>query len=185
MMDLDMTESLAPKSDQLDAVDLVAGPRTFTIENVTKHNNEQPFNFHLAGFPRVWRPGLSMRRVIAKAWGSKASAYIGQSVTLFCDPTVQFGNEAVGGTRISHMTGIDKPLKVPLLIKKGRSAVFTVQPLAAPAPARDFLAEAELAGGDEGSLRALWLAAQQAGAAQEVLDKIRSMATPADENPPA
>lgn len=185
MIDLDMTESLAPKSDQLDAVDLVAGPRTFTIENVTKHNNEQPFNFHLAGFPRVWRPGLSMRRVIAKAWGSKASAYIGQSVTLFCDPTVQFGNEAVGGTRISHMTGIDKPLKVPLLIKKGRSAVFTVQPLAAPAPARDFLAEAELAGGDEGSLRALWVAAQQAGAPQETLKAIYALATPADENPQA
>lgn len=134
-MDLDMTESLAPKSDQLDAIDLVSGPRTFQIENVSKHNAEQPFNFHLAGFPRVWRPGKSMRRVIAAAWGTKASAYIGQSVTLYCDPSVQFGNEAVGGTRISHMTGLDKPLKVPLLIKKGRSAVFTVQPLReAPAP---------------------------------------------------
>jgi len=183
MDDLDMTESLAPKSDQLDAIDLVAGPRTFTIQNVSKGNAEQPFNFHLAGFPRVWRPGKSMRRVIAKAWGTKASAYIGQSVTLFCDPTVQFGNEAVGGTRISHMTGIDEPLKVPLLIKKGRSAVFTVQPLAAPAPARDFLAEAALAGGDIDSLRALYKAAQQAGAPQDVLNQIRALATPADENP--
>jgi len=177
-MDLDMTESLAPKSDQLDAIDLVAGPRTFTIENVSKHNTEQPFNFHLAGFPRVWRPGKSMRRVIAKAWGTKAAAYIGQSVTLFCDPTVQFGNEAVGGTRISHMTGIDGPLKVPLLIKKGRSAVFTVQPLATPAPRRDFLAEAQLAGGDVDSLRALYTAAQQAGASTEELEGIRAMATP-------
>lgn len=128
-MDLDMTESLAPKSDQLDAVDLLSGPRTFTIKSVSKHNAEQPFNFHLAEFPRVWRPGLSMRRVIAKAWGGKTSAYIGQRITLYCDPSVQFGGEAVGGTRISHMSGIDKPLKVPLLIKKGRSAVFTVQPL--------------------------------------------------------
>jgi hypothetical protein len=174
---------LAPKSDQLDAVDLVGGPRTFTIENVSKHNAEQPFNFHLAGFPRVWRPGKSMRRVIAQAWGTKASAYIGQSVTLYCDPTVQFGNEAVGGTRISHMTGIDKPLKVPLLIKKGRSAVFTVQPLAAPAPARDFLAEAALAEGDVDSLRALYNAAQQAGASTEVLEGIRNLATPSDEAP--
>jgi len=136
-MDLDMTESLAPKSDQLDAIDLVSGPRTFTIENVSKHNTEQPFNFHLSGFDRVWRPGKSMRRVIAAAWGTKTSAYIGQSVTLYCDPSVQFGNEAVGGTRISHMTGLDKPLKVPLLVKKGRSAVFTVQPLnEAPKPAQ-------------------------------------------------
>ena len=70
-MDLDMTESLAAKSDQLDAVDLLSGPRTFTIESVSKHNAEQPFNFHLTDFPRVWRPGKSMRRVIAAAWGAK------------------------------------------------------------------------------------------------------------------
>lgn len=135
MEDLDMTESLAPKSDQLDAVDLVGGPRTFTIENVTRHNAEQPFNFHLADFPRVWRPGKSMRRVIAAAWGSKTSAYIGQRVTLYCDNSVEFGGAAVGGSRISHMSGIDKPLRVPLLIKKGRSAIFTVQPLPAEKPA--------------------------------------------------
>lgn len=135
-MDLDMTDSLAPKSDQLDAVDLLSGPRTFTIEKVSKHNAEQPFNFHLAEFPRVWRPGKSMRRVIVAAWGGKTSNYVGKRLTLYCDPSVQFGGEAVGGSRISHMSGIDGPLKVPLLIKKGRSAMFTVQPLPdAPAPA--------------------------------------------------
>lgn len=181
-MDLDMTESLAPKSDQLDAVDLLGGPRTFTIEAVSKGNAEQPFNFHLAEFPRVWRPGLSMRRVIVKAWGGKTSAYIGQRVTLYCDPSVQFGNEAVGGTRISHMTGIDKPLKVPLLIKRGKSATFTVQPLVEQ-PARDFLAEAALAGGDIDSLRALYKAAQQAGEPADTLKAIYDLAAPADENP--
>lgn len=181
-MDLDMTESLAPKSDQLDAVDLLAGPRTFTIENVTRHNAEQPFNFHLAEFPRVWRPGKSMRRVIAKAWGPKAAAYIGQRVTLYCDPSVQFGGEAVGGTRISAMSGIgDKPLNVPLLIKKGRSSTYTVQPLPdapAPKPARDFLAEAEQADGDVDLLRALWTAAKAAGEPEAHLASIRAMATP-------
>lgn len=126
---MDLTESIAPKSDQLDAVDLISGPRTFTIERVSTHTSEQPFNFHLAEFPRVWRPGKSMRRVIVAAWGSKADKYAGQRVTLYCDPSVQFGGEAIGGTRISHMTGIDKPLKVPLLIKRGKSAMFTVQPL--------------------------------------------------------
>jgi hypothetical protein len=137
-MDLDMTESLAPKSDQLDAIDLISGPRTFTIEKVSRHNPEQPFNFHLAEFPRVWRPGKSMRRVIAAAWGADASKYSGQRVTLYCDPSVQFGGDTVGGTRISHMSGIDKPLKVPLLIKRGKSAMFTVQPLPdAPKQAAD------------------------------------------------
>lgn len=132
---MDMTDSIAPKSDQLDAVDLLSGPRTFTIERVSKHNAEQPFNFHLAEFPRVWRPGKSMRRIIVAAWGPDATKYAGHRVTLFCDSSVQFGGEVVGGSRISHMTGIDKPLKVPLLIKRGKSAMFTVQPLADAAPA--------------------------------------------------
>ena len=178
-MDLDMTESLAPKSDQLDAVDLVGGPRTFTIENVTRHNAEQPFNFHLAEFPRVWRPGKSMRRVIAAAWGTKASAYVGQRITLYCDNSVEFGGAAVGGSRISHMSGIDKPLKVPLLIKKGRSAIFTVQPLPdapAPTPARDWRTEAAALTGNVDGLRALYMDAQAAGEDAETLAHIKNQA---------
>lgn len=180
---MDLTESIAPKSDQLDAIDLISGPRTFTIERVSKHNAEQPFNFHLAEFPRVWRPGKSMRRVIVAAWGPDATQYTGKRVTLFCDDTVQFGNDTVGGTRISHMSGIDKPLRVPLLVKRGKSAVFTVQPLK-EAPARDFLAEAKDAGGDVDLLRSLYGAAQKVHAPAEVLEGIRALATPqADEAP--
>jgi len=183
MDDLDMTESLAPRSDQLDAVDLLSGPRTFTIERVSRHNAEQPFNFHLAEFDRVWRPGKSMRRVIAAAWGADASTYAGQRVTLYCDPSVQFGGDTVGGTRISHMTGIEKPLKVPLLIKRGKSAMFTVQPLkeapkpVTPAePAREWRVEADALKGRTDDLRALYMDAQAAGADPETLEHIRAQA---------
>lgn len=126
---MDITDSLAPTSDQLDAVDLVGGPRIFTVTNVTQGNAEQPVQIALAEFPRVWRPGKSMRRVLAAGWGTDASQWTGRRVELFCDPSVQFGGAAVGGTRISGMSHIDKALKVPLLIKRGKSAVFTVQPL--------------------------------------------------------
>jgi hypothetical protein len=126
---MDLTESIAPKSDQLDAIELVSGPRIFKIERVSTHNAEQPFNFHLEGFPRVWRPGKSMRRIIVAAWGSSAETYAGKRVELYCDPSIQFGNDITGGTRISRMSGIDKPLKVPLLVKRGKSALFTVDPL--------------------------------------------------------
>lgn len=184
-MDLDITESLAPKSDQLDAIDLAAsGPQTFTIKKVTKHNTDQPFNFHLAEFPRVWRPGKSMRRVIAAAWGTKTSAYIGQRVTLYCDPSVQFGNDVTGGTRISHMSGIDKPLKVPLLVKRGKSALFTVQPLPdAPKPpqqpvqgAPDYRALADGHAGNVPELQALYAQAEQHGADADTLAYIKGRA---------
>lgn len=177
---MDLTDSIAPKSDQLDAVDLLSGPRTFTIEKVSKNNVEQPFNFHLTEFPRVWRPGKSMRRVIVAAWGADASRYVGQRITLYCDKTVQFGGEVVGGSRISHMSGIDKPLRVPLLIKRGKSSIFTVQPLQErPAPVtRDWTGEAETLTGNVEALRALWNAARAAGADQDTLDHIQAQARP-------
>ena len=131
---MDISETLAPNSDQLDAIELVSGPRTFTIEKVSKGNAEQPVNVHLVGFPRPWRPGKSMRRVLAACWGSDASVWVGRRVTLYCDETVQFGGKAVGGTRISHLSHIDKPKSVPLLVTRGKSAMFTVEPL--PEPSR-------------------------------------------------
>lgn len=126
---MDISETLAPNSDQLDAVDLLGGPRTFTITQVTRGNAEQPVNIHLAEFPRVWRPGKSMRRVLAAAWGTDATVYVGRRVTLYCDESVRFGGKAVGGTRIKALSHIDQPKTVPLLVSRGQSAMFTVQPI--------------------------------------------------------
>lgn len=131
-MTFDIGDTLAPNSDQLDAIDLVAGPRTFTITSVSKGNPEQPVNIHLAEFPRVWRPGKSMRRVLAGCWGTDASAYVGRRVTLYCDPEVMFGKDKVGGTRISHLSHIDGVKSIPLLVSRGKSTTFRVQPLAEP-----------------------------------------------------
>lgn len=126
---MDISDTIAPNSDQLDAVDLLSGSRTFSIEGVSKGNAEQPVNIHLREFPRPWRPGKSMRRVLVAVWGKDASTYAGKSLTLYCDETVRFGGQAVGGVRISHMSGIDKPRSVPLIVSRGKSALFTVQPL--------------------------------------------------------
>lgn len=126
---MDLTDSIAPTSDQLDAVDLLGGPRTFTIEKVSPGNAEQPVNIKLAEFPRVWRPGKSMRRVLVACWGADASVYVGRKVRLYCDPDVRFGGQAVGGTRIESLSHIDKPKQIPLLITRGKSAIFVARPL--------------------------------------------------------
>ena len=138
---MDLTDTLAPTSDQLDAVDLLGGPRTFTITRVERNNGDQPVNIHLAEFPRVWRPGKSMRRVLAAAWGTDATQYAGRRVTLYCDPNVKFGGETVGGTRISHLSDIPKPLAIPLLVTRGKSATFRVQPLPDLTPVERLRAE--------------------------------------------
>lgn len=154
---MDISDTLAPDSTQLDAVDLLGGAQTFTISGVTRGNAEQPVNIALANFPRVWRPGKSMRRVLAACWGTDASVYIGRRVRLYCDETVKFGNDVVGGTRIEALSHIDKPKRVPLLISRGKSATFTVQPLAeSPTPSPE-PTEAEVAEStDVAWLRAAW-----------------------------
>ncbi|MEV6879704.1 hypothetical protein [Amycolatopsis sp. NPDC051128] len=163
---MDLSGTIAPKSDQLDAVDLIPGPRTFTITKVSEGNDEQPVNIMFAEFPRPWRPGKSMRRVLVACWGSDAATYVGRRVTLYCDPDVRFGGQAVGGTRISHLSHLKKRKQVPLLIAKGRSAIFVVEPLAEttegrPAEQVDWDAELANAAGDVAALKALYKRAGQ------------------------
>lgn len=126
---MDISETLAPNSDQLDAVDLAQGPRIFTITKVAKGNAEQPVQVSLAEFDRVWRPGKSMRRVLAACWGVDAAQWAGRRVELYCDEKVAFGGQAVGGTRISRLSHIEGPKSIPLLVTRGKSAMFKVSPL--------------------------------------------------------
>jgi len=135
---MDITDTLAPASDQLDAIELVSGPRTFTVESVIQGSDEQPVQVRLVEFPRVWRPSKGMRRVLAAGWGTDASAWTGRRVTLYFDPDVTFGKDRTGGTRIKAMTDLPggKRLSIPLLISRGKSALFTVEPLIESAPTK-------------------------------------------------
>jgi hypothetical protein len=126
---MDIANTVAPKSDQLDAVDLIGGPRTFVIERVSKGNAEQPVNIHLADFPRPWRPSKGMRRVLIAVWGKDASVYAGRCLTLYCDTGVMFGGVAVGGVRISHMSHIEEQQTVPMIVGRGKGGVWKVDPL--------------------------------------------------------
>lgn len=127
---MDMTESIVPKSNQLNADDLLTGPRVFTITEVTAGNAEQPFNFHyVGGEGRPWKPCKSMRRVIVRAWGPNTKQYTGRSLELFCDPSVKWGGQAVGGIRISAMSHIDAPIKINLTTTRGKRSPFTVKVL--------------------------------------------------------
>lgn len=155
---MDLTETIAPKSDQLDAVDLqVSGPRTFTVESVSKGNREQPVNIRLAGLDRVWRPSKSMRRVLVSGWGPDGSKYAGKRLTLFCDEKVKYAGEAVGGIRISHMSDlVSSPLKTVLIVSRGKSAVYTVQRLDDAPPAPQVTAEMIAGCTDEATLKQWW-----------------------------
>lgn len=127
----DITHTLTPNSDQIDAIDLHhSGPRTFTVERVVVNKSDQPVNIHLHGIDRVYRPSKNMRRVLADCWGLDSSEWAEHSLTLYCDPEVMFGRDKTGGVRISHVSHIDAEVKVPVIVTRGKSALWSVKPLA-------------------------------------------------------
>ena len=133
---MDLTQSIASNSDQLDYQDFLGGPKTATITEVRKGPSpEQPVEIVLDGLDRPWRPAKSVRRVLVAAWTADSSKYIGRSVTLYGDASVKWAGKPVGGIRISHLSGLDKPLTVSLTVTRGKREPFTVQPLKdAPPP---------------------------------------------------
>ena len=87
---------------------------------------EQPVELHNAEYPgRPYKPGKSMRRVLIAAWGTDASVYVGRKITLYGDPTIRFGKDAVGGIRIRALSHIPEPLTVALTVTRGKRAPFT------------------------------------------------------------
>ena len=128
---VEMIDTIVPKSDQLNADDLIGG-RTLTIKikEVTIKAGEQPVALHYEGDNgKPYKPGKSMCRVLVNSWGPDARNYVGRSLTLYCDPTVKFGGIAVGGLRISHMSHIHEPITMALTASKASRKPFTVQPM--------------------------------------------------------
>lgn len=135
---MDLTSTIAPRSDQLNADDLIPGPVTVTIASVSEGSAEQPVDVHLVEYPgRAYRPSKSMRRVMVAGWGKDSSAYTGRRLTLYRNPATKFGRDVVGGIEISHMSDLKdgKPLTIALTVTRGKRAPFTVNPLTASAPA--------------------------------------------------
>jgi hypothetical protein len=170
---MDLTESIAPRSDQMNAEDLLAGERTFTVKEVRQGASlEQPVDIELVEFPRPFKPSKTVRRILVAAWGKDSSAYVGRRMTLYRDPAVKFGGMDVGGIRVSHLSHIAKPLTLALTVTRGKRAPYVVQPLAdAPAPAakpkvptaEELIAEAERASSNDDLNRIARIAAANLG----------------------
>jgi hypothetical protein len=143
---VDMAQFIAPKSDQLNADDLIAGPMTIRITGVSANEGspEQPISVSFEGDDRKpYKPCKSMRRVMVHIWGPDASKYVGRAMTLYRDPKVQFGGMQVGGIRISHMSDIpadklgDGKVQMALTATRAKRAPFTVLPLKDAPPTND------------------------------------------------
>lgn len=140
-----LQEALAPRSDQLNADDLIAGPRTVTITGARFVQGDRGGKRIVISYDgdngKPFKPCKTMGRAMVMVWGitddpdeAKVSAqFVGKSVTLYRDPDVKFGDQgAVGGIRISHMSNIDGPKTVKLTVSQGKKSNFVFKPLTTP-----------------------------------------------------
>ena len=132
---MDISDSLAANSNQQNYDEYLAGPKTVTVSEVKKGSAEQPVEVHLVEFPgKPFKPAKTVRRLLAKVWGTDASQWAGRRLTIYGDPDVRYGGKAVGGLRVSHVSHIDKPVDVLLTESRGKKRSHTVHPLPEPAP---------------------------------------------------
>ena len=106
-----LLKTIVAKSDQLNAVDLVGGPITVTVHSVTQGEADQPVIIGIGPERQPYKPCKSMRRVLIACWGSNPATWIGRKMTLYCEASVKWGGESVGGVRISHLSHLPNAIQ--------------------------------------------------------------------------
>lgn len=132
----DITKTVAPKTDQLNADDFIgSGDKVIVITDVKATGaKDQPISIYYDGCNgKPWKPCLGMRRILIELWGEEASKeadkhYKGRTVVLYRDPEVKYGGTAVGGIRIRKASNIQSAKKVALTVAKARRIEFVVDP---------------------------------------------------------
>lgn len=131
-MSVDMSETVKPKSDQINADDCICGPLTGEVVRVySTGNSDQPVAIQLTCHDQPFKPCKGQRRVLIDVWGVKGDEYVGKSLRLFRNPEVKYGGIQVGGLEISHVSGIDKPRVIAVTVSRGKKKPQIVEPLVA------------------------------------------------------
>ena len=137
-MSLDISHTIVSKSDQLNADQLLGGPITITVSAIRIAEGGQPvvIQYHNDN-GRPYKPCLSMRKILAFAWGTDASQWVGRSITLYNDPEVMFGGKKVGGIRISHLSHIKGDITASITVTRGKKREMTIKKLQQQQPQAD------------------------------------------------
>lgn len=137
-----MKVTIEKKTDQLNYEDFLGGvTRIVTVAGVKAGTKEQQYDVAIEGDDRVWRPAVTVLKLLVAAWGDDATAWVGRRAELFGDPSIMFGRDRVGGIRVSRVSHIDKPVIASLTETRGKRKSHTVDPLPDLSPVDKLKAE--------------------------------------------
>ena len=154
---MNLSQAVIAKSDQLNADDLVGGPRTFTVAEVRRGDPDQPVAIVLEEFPanRPFKPSKTVLRLLAHSWGEETDDWPERPrFTLYRDARVKWAGQEIGGIRVSHMSHIPERIKIALAESKGKKTLHVVDPLPNEAPVSPPVSEETVA--RLAALRAEW-----------------------------
>lgn len=156
----DLRDTIVPKSDQLNADQLLGGPITITVTNVKRGTADQPIIVHYEGEGgRPFKPCKTVRKILVHAWGPDGNAWIGRRMTLYNRPDVKWGGEEVGGIRVSHLSHIPSAMEVSLAETRSVKKKSRIEKLVEQSTPADSRARLEAAArGGMADLVAAWKA---------------------------
>ena len=127
---MDVSETILAKSDQINAIDLIE-PTVVTVVDVKAGPADQPVHIitDKYGTERPFKPSKTVRRDLAKAWGTEAKAWIGRQMELYNEESVLWAGKPVGGIRVSALSHIEKPLQTAHTITRGKYLEVTIRVL--------------------------------------------------------
>ena len=150
--------TIEKKTDQLNYEDFLGGvTRVVTIAGVKAGTKEQQYDVQIEGDNRVWRPAVTVLKLLVAAWGDDATEWVGRRAELYGDPNITFGRDKVGGIRVLWVSHITKPITASLTETRGKRKAHTVEPLPDAPTAEPAPTEADIAAcTDQATLRDWW-----------------------------
>ena len=122
-----LRNTIIPKSDQLNADDLIGTTLTITVTGVSRGNAENPlFINYINDNGRPYKPCKTMRKLLIFAWGEDGNTWLDKGMVLYCDENVKWAGKAVGGIRISHLSHIAKALEINLTATRGKKSLYKI-----------------------------------------------------------
>jgi len=128
-----LQQALAPKSDQLNADDLIAANKIIVISGVNINlGSEQKIIINYYGDNgKSWKPSKGMGRVLTELLGGDPDKWVGETVELFRNKEIRFGKEKCGGIQIAGMSAVRNVTTLLITTAKGKKSSITINPIAA------------------------------------------------------